>query len=203
MLSTLLHASFNVPKKKLDQGLVWADYYLLEALQRNDALLSPTADAYVRSGTYADTNFGKASLSVKHSTSGTDERWAYLTFDTYKVKGTVNNARLRLYGANQNPAYTGTASVFAVSSTGWNESAVTWNTKPKTGATLSTSVVTSATQYTDWDITAYVQAQRASGKTKVSLAVKMNGAVSPGNAYDKFGAREATQNGPQLVLQTY
>jgi hypothetical protein len=49
----------------------------------------------------------------------------------------------------------------------------------------------------EWDLTAYLKAQKAAGKKIVSVAM-VGLAASP--VYDLFNTREATANRPTLVL---
>lgn len=65
----------------------------------------PAADAYVRDGTYASTNYGTVnSLVIKNSSSGYT-RTSYLQFDISAFSSPVAEAKLRLV-----PTYVGAAS---------------------------------------------------------------------------------------------
>jgi hypothetical protein len=88
---------------------------------------------------------------------------------------------------------------FAVSSNSWTETGITWNNRPALGAKQGASVtITPTARYYEWDVTAFVKAQRAAGATAVSLAVKMDQAVNDGP--DTFNSRQASANRPQLVV---
>jgi hypothetical protein len=161
--------------------------------------LAPAADAYVRDGTSAATNFGTAtSLVVKATTTAGNNRITYLRFPLTSVSGAVGTARLRLFGSR--PAATSiTDSAFAVSDNTWTEAGLTWNNRPPIGARQGTGVVISTTaQYHEMDVTAFVRAQRAAGATAVSLAVQMDTQVP--DSPDTFNSREASANPPQLQV---
>jgi hypothetical protein len=93
--------------------------------------LAPVADAYIRSGTTAATNFGADPLLLtKLSSTGTSTRETYLKFDLQNIT-TVGTARLRLHGSLDDTASANVAvAAFPVGDTSWTESAITWNSRP-------------------------------------------------------------------------
>jgi hypothetical protein len=156
------------------------------------------ADAYVRDGSAAGTNFGTdPSLPVKTTSSTGNNRISFVRFPLSTV-GTVSAAHLQLFGSR--PAATATTdSVFAVSSNSWTETGITWNNQPALGSKQGSSLkITTTAQYYDWDVTAFVKAQKAAGATEVSLAVKMDNTVN--DSPDTFNSRQATANPPRLVV---
>jgi hypothetical protein len=161
--------------------------------------LGAVADAYVRDGTSAGTNFGTAtSLVVKNSTTAGNNRITFLRFPLTGVGSTVTSARLRLFGSR--PAASAiTDTAFAVSNDSWAESTIDWNNRPALGAKQGAGVVIgTAAQYYEWDLTSLVQAQVSAGATDVSVAVAMDTATSA--SPDTFNAREASANPPQLLV---
>jgi len=60
-----------------------------------------------------------------------------------------------------------TVQAFGVASTSWSETAVTWNSQPgpSTGALASVVVSSTTSQWYEWDVTSYVQSERAAGVT--------------------------------------
>jgi subtilisin family serine protease len=161
--------------------------------------IAPAADAYVRDGTSATLNFGTdPSLVVKSTAASNATRVSYLRFPLTALTGSIANARLRLYGARSVATAT-TDAVFAVASNGWSETGITWNNRPALGAKQGASVtITPTARYYEWDVTAFVAAQKAAGATAVSLAVKMDQQVT--DSPDTFNAREAANNRPELVI---
>ena len=165
------------------------------------ANLAPTADAYVRDSAWAGTNFGSATTLQVRVASGSGDRWTYVRFDTTGV-ATVRQARLRLFGAlSATTSATVMASTFPVANTTWGEATITWNNKPATGGTaLSTvTLVNNSTvpQWYEWDVTAYLQQEKAAGRHVVTLAVRNNASSSP---FDMFNSREAASNRPVLQI---
>ena len=83
----------------------------------------------------------------------------------------------------------------------WSETGINWNNRPTTGTTtLDTENVAyngDVDQWHDWDVSAYVAAQKAAGATLVTLALKA-GNVTDSKA--SFNSDEAASNQPQLVL---
>jgi hypothetical protein len=160
--------------------------------------ISPEADAYVRDGTSAGSNFGTATtLQVKLQTAG-NNRIAYLRFPLASVGSTVGSARLRLFGnrASSSPV---TDSAFAVASNSWGETTITFNNRPALGARQGSGIAVDTTaRYHEWDVTAFVRAQKTAGATAVSFAVQMDSAVTFGP--DTFNSREASASRPQLVV---
>ena len=166
--------------------------------------LTPEADAYVRDGTNAAITHGTTDpglLITKLSPSGqlNNARESYLRFNASSVTGTISNATLRVYGKID---LTTTPSVpigvYAVSNTTWSESTLTWNNKPVSGVGLDTSTVTNAAYaYISFDVTAWLQAELAAGRNKVSFAMKSLTAHDPRVFWN---SKEAGSNLPQLVI---
>jgi len=174
----------------------WWSIHELTVYGRPSTVLNPSADAYVRDGSSAATNFGTTSpLTVKNSTSGYN-RYSYLKF-SLPALGTITSAKLRLYGGH---TVSGTASdsAYAVANTTWTETGITWNNKPALGAKQGGSVTTSVTsQYYEWDVTAWVKAQKAAGASLLSIALTMDALVTDP---DNFNSREAASGKPELLI---
>lgn len=164
--------------------------------------LAATADAMVRDGSYANTNYGTGTgLDLKKNNPGFN-RWDYLKFDL-SAAGTIVNAKLRLFGRVSDTATSSiSAGVYSVADSAWVETGtggLTWNNKPALGATaLATRTITSAAAtWYEWDVTNFLRDEKAAGRNVVSLAVQSNSLVNP-MAY--FNARENGSNQPQLAL---
>jgi Big-like domain-containing protein/IPT/TIG domain-containing protein/carboxypeptidase family protein/beta-propeller repeat-containing protein len=164
--------------------------------------LSPTADAYVRDGSTAPTNFGTATTLQTQSSTVGNNRESYLKFDLTTVTG-IEKATVRLYGSLSDTTSSNIpASIYSGASTTWVESgngSITWNNKPPSGATaLATSVISNnVPRWYEFDVTAYLKAEKAAGRSVVSLVVKN---TAPSTAFASFNSREATSNQPQLIL---
>ena len=163
--------------------------------------LRASSDGYVRDGTYAGTNFGSvADLQVRKSSYAGQTRWGLLTFDLTSLT-TVRSATLRLYGKLDSTANPSLAvQVFAAANAPWAETGVTWSNKPAvSGPALGTITVTGTTaKYYTLDLTAYLKAQKAAGKTSVALVLRA-GAFSTVAA--TVASDEASTNRPELVVK--
>ncbi len=160
--------------------------------------LTPVADAYVRSGTYANTNYGSSGqLVTKNSVAGYT-RHSFVKFDLGTLSGSVATAKLRLYGSRAGKNVSA-ESCYAVSDTSWTEKGINWNSMPGMGDKQSTTKITSSPGWYEWDVSAYLQAQQLAGKSQVTLAITMDTAPADGNT-NVFNSKEATTNTPQLAL---
>lgn len=165
--------------------------------------LSPIADAYVRDGASASTNFGtQPELQTQVSSTG-NNRETYLKFDINTVTNIVS-AKLRLYGRLSDTSGNNVpASVYAVSDILWPESgsnSITWNTKPTAGNVQSSVTITDNNpRWYEWDVTTYVQAEKNATRNTITLAVKNTASSAP---YAIFSSREASSTQPQLVITT-
>jgi len=158
--------------------------------------LAPTADAYVQDGTSANTNFGAATtLLVKNSTTGFN-RHTFLKFDLRAVS-TVSSARLRLFGNLGGTSGTSPVTAHQVSDNSWTETGITWNNQPAIGTGITTVSVGITAQYWEWDVTSYIQSQKAAGQTSVTLELQNDASTAQPAA---FNSREAASNPPQLVV---
>ena len=166
---------------------------------------NPAADAYVRSGTSAGANFGTATtLEVKHTNTTTTRRNGFLRFSLAGVQTNVVSAKLRLYGNAVTSAKM--TNVHSVADITWGETTINWNT-PTTDAggpamsamPLAGLTVTTTAAYVEFDVTGYVQAQKAAGVSAITLGVK-SGLLSD-DGPSVFHSREGT-NKPVLMISS-
>ncbi|MGB7161387.1 MAG: DNRLRE domain-containing protein [Tepidisphaeraceae bacterium] len=158
----------------------------------------PSADAHVRDGTHANTNFGSnAVMEVKVSTTDFT-RETYLKFDLANL-GTVGSAKLRLFGYLTGATTPVSVAAYDVASTSWTEGGITWNTKPaSTGSALATTSVTSTTgAWYEWDVTSWLQAKKSAGATTASLVLKGTAVADP---LVNFTSGEGTSSLPELFI---
>src|SRR5205814_9636794 len=96
----------------------------------------------------------------------------YLTFDLSSISGNLSNVKLRLFGSVPGGEQV-SISAYSVADTSWSESNITWNNKPAAGTTeLAFVTVLGATgAWYEWDLTAYVKAEKAAGRNLVSFAL--------------------------------
>ncbi len=155
-----------------------------QALFEASRTFAVAADARVE-GTQPTRNFGSESAL---RTDGDPRYESFLRFEVSGLSGPVLRAKLRLYATDA------TVNGPALYSTGldWQESTVTFQSKPALQLYLSTSGPVAANTWVEWDVTAAVQ-----GNGTVSLAVMptgMDGTV--------FYARDTSLAAlrPQLVV---
>lgn len=168
------------------------------------ATLNPSADAYVRDGSYANDNYGSGPSLIAKTASGSGfNRRSFLKFDTSTMFGPVGTARLRVFGGYNNTRNTTGVrlEVRAVSDAAWQESSITWNQRPQDGAILASTVIATGTtqRWYEFDISSYVADERAAGRNTVSFAIGTSAATDP---FFEFASREAPQNQPELVLSS-
>ncbi|MWV50407.1 DNRLRE domain-containing protein [Rathayibacter sp. VKM Ac-2803] len=129
--------------------------------------LGATADTYVsNSAGTSSTNYGSsAALFVKrHTVYSTLNREAYMRYDLSAYTGkSIESAKLLVYGNVTDS--TGTEADIDLHSvtTPWNESTVSYATKPTLGARLGGAHLTSSLASFEIDVTAYVQSQAGAG----------------------------------------
>lgn len=158
--------------------------------------VSPEADALVRGGTYASTNYGTDSVLTVKNESGVDyQRESYLKFDVSGWPAAVSSAKLRLtvVGISTSPVQN---TLYFVSSDTWTESGITWNNKPAGSTTLG-SWTPSANAVIDIDVTSQVNAEIA-GDNKLSLKVASTILGSATNV--DYGSSENTIADARAVL---
>ncbi|MGW0882618.1 polysaccharide lyase family 8 super-sandwich domain-containing protein [Streptomyces sp. NPDC002671] len=168
--------------------------------------LAATASAYVRDGSYADTNYGNATTMVVKNTNAAANgynRQSLLKFDVSGLSGKVSRAVLWVYGNVQDSGGTQTTlQAFGLSSDGWAETGVTWNTVPSRTTALGTGAISTGNDWIALDVTGAVAAAQTSagGDGTASLAV-----------FEPLGAaglaavlhtRLNTTNPPQLEIIT-
>jgi hypothetical protein len=165
-------------------------------------LLNPTADAYVRDGASASTNFGTATtLEVRTTGTANDgnNRDAYFKFGV-ATASSIGLAKLRIY-ASLSATGTVSTSAYPVAVTSWIESgtgSLTWSNKPALGAVLGSVSLTGTTYaWYEIDVTSYIKSELAAGRTVISIALH-DGASSTPNL--RINSRESTTNKPELLI---
>jgi hypothetical protein len=169
------------------------------AFSQTSATLHPTDDTYVRSGTYAATNFNSDSiLGLKLSSSPTDDfnRRILLKFDL-TGQPVITSAKLRLYGSSAGATGV-SSSVYSSSTHTWSETGATWNNQPAADATARATITLSTTAaWNEWNLTSFLQGEQAAGRTTVTLVVINLTSTSPTSS---FTTDESASNRPELQL---
>lgn len=128
--------------------------------------LGAVETAYIRSGSYADTNYYESTtLVIKNSKRPSDDnRIAYLKFDLSNLDMKVARAKLAFTTEN---SYGHTLYVYGLSDSNWDETGITWNNAPNnnvsdyglTGSGISDigTLTNDAIQTYEIDVTDYVK----------------------------------------------
>jgi hypothetical protein len=162
-------------------------------------VLAPTQDTYARNGSYANATHGsETELLVKTGSSDGAKREAYLKFSIADLEASPSSATLRLFGRiSDDRASSLGVTLFGATNNSWDEDELTYNNKPSAGTAIGSKTITGTTgQWYEWDVTGFVKAAKAAGKSSVTFVIKANASSSPWVA---FNSGEAASNGPQLV----
>lgn len=177
---------------------------IISSSSSQQTTLAPLQDAYVRNGDYAAITHGTTDAAVlatklNSTTTAGYDRQTFLRFDVSSASN-ISSAVLRVYGKIEDTRVANIpVGVYAVGNTTWSESTLTWNNKPAAGTSaLQTTTVTDSTgRYYTWDITSYVQTEKAAGRNGISLALLSNTGVDP---RIMWRSKEAGLTAPQLVI---
>lgn len=171
--------------------------------------LAPIADTWVQGAdAFRNTNYGTSpELQVKRTLNpgaGRGRR-GFLRFDTSTITGAIFSAKLRIHARLTDASLPPTGMIVQkVTDTAWNELSVTWNNQPavESPTALASITVTGATsQYYEFDLTSFIQAERAAGRTSVSFRlINQQATGNSGAFYTSVTSREAEGNRPQLVI---
>jgi hypothetical protein len=160
-----------------------------------ELVVATDGDSFVRDG-WPSAKFGAgAAIEVKQF-QPTFSRTAFVRFPTSSFEGTATRATLRAYG------YFGQVPVVVAAfgtSADWSEGDLTIAHQPDvSGSALSSVTVGSAApRWYEWDVTAWVQAEKAVGKPAVAFALK---SLTYGNGIAYFASKESGSSAAQLVV---
>lgn len=180
------------------------------------ATFTVQSDAFVRDGSFADTNFGAADVLFTKNAAD-DTREAYLKFDLSSAS-TIGTAILRMDAKTQSASTDDQrVAVFAVSDTAWVEgngdtsnasgdgndtdnspaNEITFANRPDTASAPIDIITISGDQEQGYafDVTNYVRAEKTAGHSKVAFVVR---SFDVGTDYVSYVSGEAGQFGPTL-----
>lgn len=172
--------------------------------------VAATADAYVRAGAYANTNYGNAGTLISddlgRNAINANNRCIYLKFDLSKVATAPAHAYLALTQSSSTAVKTGSQNValYSVADTTWTETGITYDNAPglnqakftSTGTLIGTESVTPMPGQTVFDVTSFVSANL--GKVVTLQLID----TSPQNVYVGFESRASGTEGPVIVLSS-
>lgn len=161
-------------------------------------IVNPTADAFVRDGSYADENYGYNSyMTVKSDGTGYNRK-AYAKFDFSAFNGVLaESAKVRLYVQSVNTDPSRTVKIYGTNDESWIESGITWNNAPSS-STYITSIDVTGIGWYEIDVTSYVNSSM--DDKVVSFMFVNEGAVSSKGDFS-FSTKEAGSNKPELVIK--
>lgn len=163
----------------------------------NSITTGPLDDAFVRNGSYSNTNYGTNSTLEVKGTSTTDfGRLSYLKFPI-RDAGFVKSAKLRIYGSNTDDVSAVNLDVFGVDDDSWNEGTITRNNVPTSSTTPITSQsITNVQKYYEFDVTDFVKTQLDIDQI---VSFKLQNTAND-NKLLVFNSMQALQNKPELVI---
>ncbi len=168
----------------------------------NQLNLEPVADAYVRGGTNANSNFGTATeLWVKNDPQEVFTRVTYLKFDLSNYSNPADLGKLRMSIISGNTATpTIQRQLYYVPTDTWTETGITWNNRPATTTLLATQQGRNSGTV-EWDILNQINAEIAGDKV---LTLAIVGSVANTSGDVRFSSREvaSTNLRPQLIIDT-
>lgn len=172
--------------------------------------LAPAADTWVQGAdAFRNTNYGaSAEMQVKRTLNpgaGRGRR-GFIRFDTSGVTGTILSAKLRIYARLTDASLPPTGMIVQkVTDTTWDELGMTWNNQPLTASPAALAQVTVASASGAWyefNLTSFIQQERAEGRTIVSLRlINQSPTGNSGAFYTIVNSREAASEQPQLVIE--
>ncbi len=154
------------------------------APSRPQAGLLPSADSYVLQS-QPNGNFGHDRTMVADLDPRSE---AYLRFDVTGATGPVSRAVLRLWVTN---ASTDAPALWVSSNITWEETGVTWNTRPAADAEISNQAATASDSWLEYDVTSAVTGNGA--YTFALIAEHTDGT--------DVASRESQTNQPVLVIE--
>jgi|GEM_PF-1494144 len=164
-LAPTLKLAVNTDRK--DGKSIQASFTLAES----SATLAPTADTYVRDGTYAATNYGNAStMAVKQEVINYD-RNALLKFDLSSINGRIASAKLRLTTATVGTAPNMVHNLYQTSDN-WTETGVNWSNKPAEGSLLTSFNVPASNTMVEIDVTSAAASALNVGNKQLSMMIE-------------------------------
>lgn len=160
----------------------------------------PIADAYVRDGSYAATNYGTAtSLTVKQDGAGYN-RQAYFKFDLRNIRRPVAKATFTLYSSGGNStANTTQWALYKSANASWSETGITWANKPATSGLLATTQGQTAAGYVTWDITSEVNNMSGDSMLSLQLVSTVAGSSTDVSFYSKETSNSSLR--PSIVFE--
>ncbi len=181
----------------------------IEPPVKNDILIYPEADAFVRNGTNGSTTYGTTSaqlLEVKYD-SENYARETYIRFSWAELGITpddINNVSLVFYSCGGGTAANqATLQLRQVENVTWNENTLCWNNKPTVLSAIIDQQQGSNTGSVTFDITSFMKQQLTEGKTALSFNLSIPSPKKSNEAFVYFYSKEssAVKYRPRIVIE--
>ncbi|WP_436241962.1 CBM96 family carbohydrate-binding protein [Paenibacillus sp. LjRoot56] len=167
----------------------------IQVIDGNVTKLLPTDDAYVRGGSYANSNYRTSNLEIKKDGSESFTRESFIKFDVSGLDGEITNARLMMYGIGSPSAVT--ADVYRTNAA-WSEGTVTWNTKPARLDRLAGLGLAADWGWSETDLTEAIRLVKADGSNgQISLGLTL-----PVASINAVIESKGKANEPYLLITT-
>jgi PKD repeat protein len=189
---TIRDAAGNTSTQTIDSAITVSD--------EGQPGVYPIADAFVRDGGSAGSNFGTQDILTVKSDGVGFSRISYLKFDLSNYTDTFYNARLKLFLKTVTSASI-KWHLYRCTNDSWTETGVNWNNKPDTSTFIGT-INNNGSGLAEWDITKLLNSEWRGDKI-LTLAV-VHGTFGGAFQVD-FHSKEATTPllRPQLMLNEY
>jgi chondroitin AC lyase len=160
------------------------------------ASLTAIADAYIRDGTYAGTNYGSATMLIVKKESGSGySREAIFKFDPRSIQRPISNAKLHVYLSYANTQAASTQWAVYQTNSGWTESTINWNNKPAPQNLIATIQGQASAGYVDWDISSLINSLHPDSLLSLKLVATTINALGDAG----FGSKESAFV-PQIII---
>ena len=133
-------------------------------------ILTPTDDAHVRNGSYANENYGlESGLLIK--AGGTNfYRKSFIKFDLNTMKESFQKTILSVYAAKVDANAEVPLSIYTVAHNNWTEQGITWNNAPPAVKKIAEKVIKDDGFWYEFDVTEFVQ-QALTGDKYISFCL--------------------------------
>ena len=191
----LMWESASTPKQVIPRSKLYSDIIA--------QTLAPTADAFVQGGPTSGENFGDRSVLYVKNGGGQEQyqRDAYLKFDIRDLDVTnMGAAKLRVYGhLSGSKDINEVLALYDAPGAKWGESSITYDNRPSVSRkALATATVTNdENQWWEFDVTAWLRAQKDAGRTIVTLVLRN---LDSSSVFTILHSRNAADNVPLLVV---
>jgi hypothetical protein len=166
-------------------------------ISRANKWISPLFDTYAHQA-FPSTNYGAEQL-FQLKLAGTHGRESFLSFGTGQLSETDDKITFRAYFYEiiyPNNKKIKEPHRVEIAGNETSYSSITWNSRPNTGLTPIDTVAVQYAElgsYISWDVTDWVKAQIADGKTTLTFRLRI---ISQGSGLLNFYSSESTQGYP-------